>query len=241
MASTKNKHGLQREIESPKKRAIRQRDGFGCIICSFPIIEYEHVDPLFKDAEEHSIDAITLLCPNCHRKVTNGWISKELVKEAMQNAKAVENQKVSDTLFFTKSHPTIKMGGGTFERCKVILRLKGEDIFAISEEDGRYFINAKFWDSKGKQTLTIVDNEWQAQIDDLWDLELEGNRITIREKHKKPSLIFSLTNNNLLTIEKIEMKVKGVTLSGNANALYVNYQLFQQFDMVDCGICFLFE
>ncbi|WP_289351702.1 HNH endonuclease [Acinetobacter baumannii] len=238
MSSNKNKFGLQRAIELPKKRTIRQRDNFGCIICSFPIIQYEHVDPLFCDAREHIVDGITLLCPNCHQKVTNGWISKEMVKEAMENPKASDTSLISDTLHFTRSHPTVKIGGATFEKCKTILRFRGQDLFSISQDSGKYFLNFKFWDSKGKQNLTISDNEWQAQVSNIWDLEVVANRVTVREKERKPSLVFSLTNNNILTIEKIDMVIDGLKIIGNEDTLQVDNDIYEQCDMSECGICF---
>ncbi|WP_447500078.1 HNH endonuclease [Acinetobacter oleivorans] len=238
MSNSVNRFGLSRTIPSPIKRSVRQRDRFGCILCALPFIQYEHVDPLFCDAQAHLVKGITLLCPTCHAKVTSRQISKTLIKRAMENPKAKELKKVSDTLLFTENHPTVKIGGVTFEKCKTILRCQGEDIFSIAEESGRYFINAKFWDSSGKQNLTIVNNEWVVQTDNIWDLEVKGNTVIIREKFKKPSLIFSLSENNTLTIDKIDMIVKGVSLVGDSNVLKVDSRSISMVDVSDCDVGF---
>ncbi|BAP67336.1 HNH endonuclease [Acinetobacter baumannii] len=241
MSESRNKFGLPRSIPSSIKRDVRKRDNFGCILCALPIIQYEHVDPLYCDAKEHKVEGITLLCPTCHTKVTNGLISKDLIKEAMESPKAQEKKVVSDSLIFTKSHPTIQIGGATFEKCWTILKCKGENIFSITQEDGRYFINAKFWDSKGKQNLTIINNEWQVQTENVWDLEVVGNTVTIREKQRKPSLVFSLTNNNYLTIEKIEMNIKGMKILGNKDILTINSNTYQLVSVIECGTCIQFD
>ena len=89
MKNGKNIHGLPREIPASVKKEVRKRDGFGCVFCAVPIIEYEHVDPLFAEAKEHKSSGITLLCPTCHAKVTKNQISKELVKDAMERPAAL--------------------------------------------------------------------------------------------------------------------------------------------------------
>lgn len=44
-----NKYGLTRDIPASVKRAVRQRDGFGCVICGLGIYTYEHIDQPFKN------------------------------------------------------------------------------------------------------------------------------------------------------------------------------------------------
>jgi 5-methylcytosine-specific restriction endonuclease McrA len=68
-----NKHGLNRAIPSGIKREVRQRCGFGCVVCGLGIVQYEHVEPEFSDAVKHEADKIVLLCPQCHSKVTTGF------------------------------------------------------------------------------------------------------------------------------------------------------------------------
>jgi hypothetical protein len=85
-----NKFGLYDEIPDPIKREIRQRCGFGCVICGNAIYEYEHVDPPFSEAKEHNSDHIVLLCGHHHRLVTKGLLSKQTVKEAARRPKCKE-------------------------------------------------------------------------------------------------------------------------------------------------------
>lgn len=240
MPVTKNAFGLSRKIPSNIKREVRQRDNFGCILCAFPIVQYEHVDPLFCVAKEHKAAGITLLCPTCHVKVTNKLISKSLIKEAMQNPKAKLLEKVSDALIFTKSHPTVKVGGATFTRCNIPLRYQDQNIISISKDSDHFFLNGMFWDSKGNQTLTIVDNEWIVNPRVVWDLEVIGNTVTIREKERKPSLIFTMHENNIFIINKIDMKIGEYKILGNENTLEVNTNIFFGINSTDSNVGFSF-
>lgn len=217
-----NKYGLSRDIPAKVRREVRKRDGFGCIFCRVPIIDYEHVDPPYVDAKEHKADSITLLCPTCHRKVTGNQISKDLVKKAMANPAARQAGAVGDKIFFCDTHPTVTLGGAKFVRCNIPLKYNEEDIIAINEEDGKYLLNAKLWDSDGNQTLTIKNNEWQVSTDKIWDLTVIGNTINIHEGARSPSLIIRVINNNEFIIERIEMIINNFKISGNQETLTIN-------------------
>ncbi len=212
------------------------RDGFGCIFCGVPIIDYEHVDPPYVDAKMHKADSITLLCPTCHRKVTGNQISKDLVKKAMANPAAKLAGTIGDSIFFCDSHPTVVLGGARLVRCKIPLKYGEEDLIAINQEDGKYLLNAKLWDSNGNQTLTIKNNEWQVNTDNIWDLTVVGNTIKIHEGARTPSLIIRVVNNNEFIIERIEMVINKIKISGNKDVLTINNIKMFACSSTDCGI-----
>jgi hypothetical protein len=43
------------------KREIRQRCGFGCVLCGIRIYQYDHIID-YAQVQEHTADNITLLC-----------------------------------------------------------------------------------------------------------------------------------------------------------------------------------
>ena len=233
---SKNKYGLGREIPASIKREVRKRDGFGCVFCAVPIIEYEHVDPTFIEAKEHKSSGITLLCPTCHAKVTKNQISKELVKQAMANPAALKNGEVRDELRFTDNHPTVVVGGATFRECNIPIQFRDHEIISIKREDDKFFLNANLWDRNGRKTLKIVNNEWTTFNENIWDLTIVGNTITIHEKERLPALIFKIENNNTFRIERIDMVIDGCKISGNANVLEVNGIRMMSCSMNRCHI-----
>lgn len=229
MDNGRNKHGLSRYIPADIRRAVRKRDGYGCIFCATPIIEYEHVDPTFAEAQEHSEHAITLLCPLCHRKVTNRQISKDMVKQQMLKPAAKNAGAVGDVLYFSDSHPEVIFGGMRFIHCEIPIQIGGENIFWFEQDDGKYLLNARFWDSKGNESLNIDCNQWVIKTDVFWDFSIIANRIYIHESEKEPAMVIKIENNNTIIIEHFKMlinrnnyvqgddktlKVNGISLSG---------------------------
>ena len=85
-----NRFGLSRDIPNETKRLIRQRCGFGCVVCGSAFYQYEHVDPNFADARVHDPERIALLCGSCHDRVTRGALSKETVKRWALHPRAKE-------------------------------------------------------------------------------------------------------------------------------------------------------
>src|SRR5439155_1627187 len=57
-----------RDIPEPIKRQIRQRCGFGCVLCGLPLFEYEHLKG-WANVQRHMPEEITLLCDAVNRLV----------------------------------------------------------------------------------------------------------------------------------------------------------------------------
>jgi hypothetical protein len=113
MSEESNRHGLSRRIPDPIARQLRQECGFGCVVCGSAIFDYEHVDPEFKDAEEHDPTKMALLCGSCHDKVTRRQWSKDKIKEARANPICLESGFSSEWFDYGTEAPTIVVGGAT--------------------------------------------------------------------------------------------------------------------------------
>jgi 5-methylcytosine-specific restriction endonuclease McrA len=72
------------DIPDGIKREVRQRCGFGCVLCGFPIYEYEHIID-YSIVREHVAANLTLLCPNHHAQKTRKLISRQVVETANAN------------------------------------------------------------------------------------------------------------------------------------------------------------
>jgi hypothetical protein len=66
------------------KREVRQRCGFGCVICGSPLYEYEHMEG-WAVVHRHVAEEITLLCDKHHSERTKGLLPKEDVVKANNN------------------------------------------------------------------------------------------------------------------------------------------------------------
>jgi hypothetical protein len=134
-------YGLSRDIPPEIKLKIRKREGFGCVICGVGIIEYEHVDPEFKNAKEHDFTCMTILCPTCHAKKTRGFLSKESIKSAMQNPKCLQQGFNKEILDIGKGQPKLIFAGSTFSNCIVPIMVSNQPLCILKppEHEGWTF------------------------------------------------------------------------------------------------------
>ena len=221
----KNKYGLDREIPPDIKRAVRQRCGFGCVVCGLGIIEYEHVDPEFSEAREHDADKIALLCSQCHSKVTTGFWSKEKIQKAMQRPVCKQQGLTKEVFDFCGGHPSLQFGGMLLANCPIPIQVGGQPLFKVEkpeQEGGPFRLSGIFCDLNGKITLQIVENEWIASSD-KWDVEVSGGAITIREAHRKIHLKLKVEPPQKLVVERLNMNLNNLGFEANGDFLTVRF------------------
>ncbi|RYZ22768.1 MAG: hypothetical protein EOO16_07900 [Chitinophagaceae bacterium] len=220
----RNRHGLSRDIPEGVRREIRSRCGFGCVLCGLALYDYEHFDPDFRDAEEHSPKGMTLLCPRCNQKRARGTLSVETVAKANENPKCKQQGFASELFDFGADPILVKFAGVTFFDCRVLMRIKGVDILSIRppEELGSpVLLSGFFSDVTGAMTLKIKDNVWSAGKDN-WDVETKGPRITIRRGLGDIALQIKVMPPRVLIIERIDMKCQGYLLRGDETTLSIS-------------------
>jgi hypothetical protein len=218
-----NRHKLSREIPASVKRQVRQRCGFGCVVCASAIIDYEHFDPEFVDAHEHNPAGITLLCPSCHAKKTRGFMSAGRVKEANLNPAALQIRYAYSETEGTTRRPFIKFAGLTLRNCEIPILLSGYPVFQIEdaeEEGGPYLLSGSFFDKAGRPSLMIVRNEWKV-LTESWDVEASGGTVTDRTDPSDVALRLAFCPGEGLVVERLEMLCAGFRISGNADVLRV--------------------
>lgn len=206
-----NQHGLSRDIPEGVKRQIRQRDGFGCVVCGRAIYDYEHIAPEFSDAREHSSQGILLLCSEHHSLKTRGLLSKETILAAAQNPRAKQHGFSFGPFDIGAAPPTIRLGTLTVRNVQTLIEILGEPIFSIrppNESGLPFLINACLRDRDGEIILHIVDNEWRTPCEN-WDVEIEGPRITIRKKLGDILLQLRSEPPHQLVIERLDMIHRG--------------------------------
>lgn len=209
-----NRFGLSRHISDKIKRKVRQRYRFGCVVCGSAIIDYEHFDPEFKDATEHSANGIILLCPSHHRQ-KGSFISPATIKKALEAPKCLQAGFAHGPFDAGDGYPEIVLGTFVGRNVPVLLRVMGEDIFSIKppeEPGGPFRLSAILRDLDGSISFQIVDNEWQIP-DNAWDAVVEGRRVTIRRNHGDIALVFRSEPPGRIVIERLEMEYRGLRLS----------------------------
>jgi hypothetical protein len=214
-----NRYGLRPDIPESVRREVRQRSGFGCVMCGTAIIEYHHFDPPYAEARAHSPEGITILCPTCHAKVTSGRHSSSALTEAVRNPRAYKAGYSHDALECS-GLPTVILGGLTVQGTPIVLEVDGRVLLGFSspESTGAPFgLNALFCDAAGNPIAEIVENEWRACAHN-WDVDTVGRRTTIRGDYREVSLIFRIEPPSTIVVERIHMFYKRLRLEGRESS-----------------------
>lgn len=157
-----NRWGLTRVIPTAIKRAVRQRCGFGCVVCGNAIVDYDHFAPEFKDARRHEVDGIILLCP-LHHRGKGAFVSTETIARA-----AVDPYCKKEGRAWTKldlKDCTVGIGPFFSRGCPIILELLGMRMIWFSPPEqlgGPLRLNLRLYDRGGKKLVFIEDNVWSA-------------------------------------------------------------------------------
>lgn len=210
----KNKWQLARKIPLPVKQKVRQRCGFGCIICGKALIEYHHSTTKYSVAEEHNPNEIVLLCGGCHSEVTRGWLSDESIDEALQNPRCLQDGFSFGAFDAGRKNIEVTAGTLSITNTKTLIRIFGQPIFCIDEPEGDnapFRISALFSDKYGNKSLLIQENEWQV-LSQNWDVEVIKNRIIVRRASREITLVLRTEARKSIVIEKLDMIYEGVQL-----------------------------
>jgi hypothetical protein len=167
-------------------REVRQRCGFGCVICGFPIYEYDHIFEWAK-VHRHAASEITLLCREHHGAKTAGFLPNERIIKANQdpwNLRAGVTKPYE--LYYSGNEFHIQTGfrfSGIAKGPRTVveaIRVDDEPLLWLVLEDNHYLLNLKVYDSQHRLTLYISNNELVLNTRS-WDIEIVGTRLTIRE------------------------------------------------------------
>lgn len=247
MANT-NDHGLSRTIPEAVKREVRQRCGFGCVICGLGFYDYEHFAPDFVDSTEHNPDGMTLLCPRCNQLRARGRLSRETVAQANQNPFCIRNGHAHEMFDFHSEPIEIMFAGVTFYDCTHLIMVNGRSILSVTpplKENFPVLLSGLFCDSVGREALVINENEWSANIG-TWDVECIGPRITIRTGLGNIALILRMNAPRGITIERVDMLFEGVRFRGNDKSLQIcmdgeNWQDWSGNNISHCHVGIMIE
>jgi hypothetical protein len=210
---------LKRCIPTDTKQKVRQRCGFGCIICGHAFYHYHHFDPPFAEAEKHDPDGITLLCGQDHDLAHSGFLPVSVIRECNQKPKSLDVGFSHAPFYIGQDQSLIVIFGNvTFIETPTIIEAFGEPILKIepSEKIGAPFmLSGTFYDNKGNRILEICQNELRNPIGD-WDIEVKRPRIIIRRAPRKIALQMSIKSPRIV-VEKIDMFYEGFRIKGKEN------------------------
>jgi len=219
-----------RNIPLEIKRVVRQRCGFGCVICGMPLFEYEHMEE-WAIVKRHVASEITLLCDHHHREKTSGLLPISVVRAANENP---YNLKAGNTkpylLHYSGNHAEIEIGSNSFlafennnapSRQLLAIVIDSVPLVGFTMLKNQLLLNVFLFDRFNNPIINIWENHIVFKPD-LWDVELVGSRLTIRERKNDILIEFKFTPPNKVSISRGKLYLNGVKLIIDNNGLSIS-------------------
>ncbi|MGD9531147.1 hypothetical protein [Pseudonocardia sp.] len=237
----------QRKVPLPIQREVRQRCGFGCVICGLPLYEYEHMLE-WAAVKRHVADEITLLCDQHHREKTGKLLPPEKVAEANANPLNLRTGHSKPyTLHYSGTECEISIGGCTFTTkdagygtSTAALVIDDVPMLGFVLGDGHLLLHLNLFNEFNEQALRIANNALVYSTSP-WDIRLTGRRLEIREDHGKFLVGMSFEVPNRVVIDQGRFMLNGieVVIEPDFVAVLNNKLLLQGCSAVNVpvGIC----
>lgn len=233
-----------RNIPLPIQRAVRQRCGFGCVICGIPLYEYEHMSE-WAQVKRHVAEEITLLCDQHHREKTGGLLPKSVVEEADKNPfNHQEGVSKPYNLHFSGTDAHIEIGGNTFKSkaleyasTLIPLSVDGTPLIGFVLADGHLLFNLVIFDEFNHPVLHIKNNQlFYSNIP--WDIQLVGTTLTVREAHRKILVEIEFKPPNRVVINKGRFLHNGVEVLIKPTHIFItnNSGFISRCTAINCNV-----
>lgn len=182
-ASTSNRP----PIPDPMKREVRQRCGFGCVICGLPLYTYEHMLG-YANVKRHVAEELTLLCYQHQYERTHELLPVEHVERAnLDPYNLRKGVSTPYTLHYDGPDCIVDIGGNVFSFRDegygtefVALAIDDESLISFRLDRGNWLLSLNVFDKNDDLMLLITDNELIYSTIP-WDIELVGHNLIIRE------------------------------------------------------------
>jgi trigger factor len=204
----------QRAIPEAIKREVRQRCGFGCVVCGCPLYEYEHMEE-WAIVKRHVANEITLLCDRHHREKTNGLLPKEMVRKSDETPfNRVHSNSTPYKLHYSGEKCDLVLGNNYIRSSFLItpkmsgLVIEGDDVISFEYLDGEIFLNLKFYDKNGSLILGVIRNELVYRTSH-WDVTFIGTTLAIRENMGRHLVEINFQPPSRITISKAYFWYRG--------------------------------
>lgn len=173
------------------KYEVRQRCGYGCVICGYPFFDYDHMTP-YKIVKEHRAENITLLCGNHHNLKSSKALSEEVVRQHNDQPYAIVYGKPLTYKHKLPMNSNITVGMASNKFIVDTNKTPSYAPFAVNNklpfkfkvENGILLLSFYAEDSQAKKVFEMVENEIVLNTK-CYDIQKRGPLITIWKHQEK--------------------------------------------------------
>ncbi|MFN3825567.1 MAG: hypothetical protein ACK4RN_16485 [Pseudorhodobacter sp.] len=207
-----NIHGLKRYIPAPVKRDVRKRCSFGCVVCGRGIFQYDHFDPEYTGASEHTADGIILLCGFHHDEKKHGLLTNAQIAMHNNDPYCKKHGAAFGNFHLTGNQPIVFVGAGELRHCTIFLEVASENVIWFTKSDDPeegFQVNIRVRDELGGVIFEVVENEWTLGAE-RWAVDTSSNAITIRSEPRSYALILRFSPPETVIVERVSIIHRGI-------------------------------
>ena len=220
-------NSLRPAIPEPIKREVRQRCGFGCILCGKLVCDYEHIVP-WSECRSHDAENIVLLCTEHHREVTANRIAKERLEDARLAPFARHPQRRATYSFEIAPQRVFHAGGNLIYLNGIspfhIILAEDGPVATIEFEYGFPLSSLRLLDPFRVPMLLVCRNEVIINSEMIWDVELTGTNFIVR-KGKGDIVLHIVLDSGMFVLERAKMRAGKADIEVLGSRLVVNHRL----------------
>jgi len=205
-------------IPEKTKLAVRQRCGFGCVVCGAPTFQYDHIEEYSK-VGVHDPANLTLLCGTHHGEKTSRRLSRDFILAANSNPFNLNEKMTSPwRQFFVGSSGAFIVGSDTY---RFILRgrngffsaiqIGGKSMLGFRFDGSGLLLNAVLTNRSGKKILIIKDGEIRVSTE-VFDYKIEWPVLTIRSVQGSVELKLQVEDHGLSIVKGFFVR-KGISIA----------------------------
>ncbi len=205
------------------KRIVRQRCGFGCVVCGLGYYDYHHVTPYSK-VKEHNPYDIVLLCAHHHTEFERGRLSGRKLLNAAKAPMAIQLGYAHGVFESSDKPLRVNIGGNAMINTPTIIAVGSVPIIGFTRPENigePWQMTAFMTDTNGTPLLSIKENIWNIHPT-KWDVQAEGQILTIRNGSRDIGVRLRHEPGESLTIERLKMRFAGYYIDGTEHRLMIN-------------------
>jgi hypothetical protein len=232
-------------IPAEVAREVRQRCGFGCVLCGMPLYEYEHMLE-WANVKRHVAEEMTLLCRQHHGERTDKLLPIEAVQAA--NADPYNRRTgISKNVFLHYSGKDLKLrvANSSFEyrglqdgAMVAPLVIDNQPIVAFRVDQGHLLLSFTAFDEVNRPIIQVNDNELVYDAAARWDIEWVGQKLVFRDGRRRILLQLRFSPPNEISITKGRILRNGIEILIGKNYMFVtnNGMFMSNINTVNCAI-----
>lgn len=203
----------------PLRRKLRQEVFYSCPLCADPLLVYHHIIPWHVEQHFREEDMIALCCKHARMADANA-----ISRQTLYNLKAnpPRKKKIRDRFVIHDwNRFAISLGKGTtvFENCLTVLSVENQTVIGFTRQFGMPALFVDMTDDQRRTLLRIEENDWLVNLDELWDCEVRGNSVCVRDRSRRYHVAFRVDAAKGLVSLDFRVLCQGVVIQADKNGL----------------------